>query len=158
MVNKQDIRWQQRFSNFNKALKKLTEAVSYIKSAAKAGSDDLGDVVDEIIKEGLIQRFEYTYELAWNVMKDYSYFQGDSSIAAGGSRDAIRYAFNAGLIENGELWMEMIKSRQQTTHMYDEHTANEIYQKIINDYHLAFFQFQEKMESIRSGDQQHLDY
>jgi len=115
-------------------------------------------VLDEIIKEGLIQRFEYTYELAWNVMKDYAYFQGDSFLVIGGSRDALRFAFDAGLIENGELWMEMIKSHQQTTHTYDEETANEIYLKIINEYQNAFLQFQKKMESLRTGEQQRLDF
>jgi nucleotidyltransferase substrate binding protein (TIGR01987 family) len=158
MISNQDIRWQQRFSNYNKALKKFNEAIEYIKREIKTNQEDINEVLDEIIKEGLIQRFEYTYELAWNVMKDYAYFQGDSSLVIGGSRDALRFAFDAGLIENGELWMEMIKSHQQTTHTYDEETANEIYLKIINEYQNAFLQFQKKMESLRTGEQQRLDF
>lgn len=60
-----DIRWKQRFDNYNKALTKLKEAVSIISRELHYGSE-----VDELLQEGLIQRFEYTHELAWNVMKD----------------------------------------------------------------------------------------
>lgn len=88
MTNEKDIKWEQRFSNYNKALKKLSEAVDYIKKEPK--KDDLKtdnkkakDVLEEIIKEDLIQRFEYTYEMAWNVIKDYALYQGNSQI--GGS-------------------------------------------------------------------------
>jgi nucleotidyltransferase substrate binding protein (TIGR01987 family) len=157
--NKNDIRWEQRFSNFNKALLKLSEAVDYIKTHLEKNEinleiDSNEEVLEEIIKEGLIQRFEYTYEMAWNVMKDYAYYQGNSEI--GGSRDAIRYAFSSNLIENGEMWMEMIKSRIKTSHTYNEETANEIYIKIIEEYHIAFLDFQKIMESKRTGKQQDL--
>lgn len=65
-----DIRWQQRFSNFVKAMHKLTQAVEYIRQNftnkdEPAIDSELADVLDEIVKEGLIQRFEYTHELAW---------------------------------------------------------------------------------------------
>lgn len=78
----QDIRWEQRFSNFVKALQKLSQAVEYIKHnfTAKEGSidnSDLGYVLDEMIKEGLIQRFKYTHELAWNVMKRLCQLPGE---------------------------------------------------------------------------------
>lgn len=92
-------------------------------------SEDLGYVLDEMIKEGLIQRFEYTHELAWNVMKDYAEYQGNNSV--GGSRDATREALQLKIIEYGEVWMDMIQSRNKTTHTYNESTANEIYGKII---------------------------
>jgi len=65
----EDIRWQQRFSNFNKALQKLIKAVEFIENEPEL--DITEDTLGDIIKEGLIQRFEYTHELAWNVMKDY---------------------------------------------------------------------------------------
>ncbi len=111
-------------------------------------------VFEEIIREGLIQRFEYTFETAWNVMKDYALHQGNSEI--GGSRDAIRYAFSSKLISDGDMWMDMIKSRIKTSHIYNEETANEIYFKIINEYHSAFLKFQEVMEGKRTGQQQDL--
>ena len=152
-----DIRWEQRFSNFRKALKKLSEAVLYIKDETDEkeveiqSNEDMKEVLGEIIKEGLIQRFEYTYEMAWNVMKDYALYQGNSELA--GSRDAIRYAFSANLIKDGELWMDMMKSRIKTSHTYNEETANEIYLKIINEYHDVFKEFETVMEEKRSGSQ-----
>ena len=118
-MTKKDIRWEQRFSNYRKALKKLSQAIDYTKEDLKGrkvdiDSEDADEVLDEIIKEGLIQRFEYTYEMAWNVMKDYAFYQGNADIT--GSRDAIRYAFSSNIISNGDLWMDMIKSRIKTSH------------------------------------------
>ena len=140
----QDIRWQQRFSNYVKALHKLSQAIEYIKSESESiDEDDLDSVLDEMIKEGLIQRFEYTHELAWNVMKDYATYQGNPNV--GGSRDASREAFQLKLISNAKIWMDMIGSRNKTSHTYNEETADEIYLKIINDYHPAFIEFQNNM-------------
>lgn len=152
----EDIRWEQRFSNFNKAMSKLEESVAYINHNFIGGegeikSEDLGYVVDELIKEGVIQRFEYTHELAWNVMKDYAFFQGNSTV--GGSRDATREAYKLQLIEHADVWMDMIQSRNKTSHTYDENTANEIFAKIINDYFPLFFKFRQVMEVKRSAEQ-----
>lgn len=142
-------RWQQRFSNFSKALAKLSQAVEYIEQQAKEeqqkplDDSEMDYVLDEIIKEGLIQRFEYTHELAWNVMKDYAFYQGNSSIQ--GSRDATREALQYQLITDGKTWMEMISSRNKTSHTYNEETADEIYFKIIDGYYPAFVAFHEAM-------------
>lgn len=102
----QDIRWEQRYSNFVKALRKLSQAVEYIKhniidEDEPIDNSDLGYVLDEMIKGGLIQRFEYTHELAWNVMKDYATFQGNSNV--GGRRDATREAFQLKLVSDGKV-------------------------------------------------------
>ena len=155
----EDIRWEQRFSNFMKALSKLTQAIEYVshnfpdkKNIVEI--DDLEIILDEIIKEGLIQRFEYTHELAWNVMKDYANYQGNNNV--GGSRDATREAFQLQLISNGKIWMEMIGSRNKTSHTYNEDTANEIYSSILNEYYNAFLEFQTNMEEKRSGEQKNL--
>jgi hypothetical protein len=78
-MTEKDIRWEQRFSNFLKAFDKLNEAVSKI-SIDKEGNIDNDNFLDDIIKEGLIQRFEYTHELAWNVMKDFLANVGDVKI------------------------------------------------------------------------------
>lgn len=152
----QDIRWEQRFSNYVKALDKLTQAVEYIRhnfldQDKPIDNSDSGYVLDEIIKEGLIQRFEYTHELAWNVMKDYAIYQGNASI--GGSRDATREAFQLHLVSNGKVWMDMIGSRNKTSHTYNEETADEIYSKILNEYYPAFLDFLKNMEAKRSGEQ-----
>lgn len=150
----QDIRWEQRFSNYLKALNKLEQAVSYINNSIDSENEDLESVLDEMIKEGLIQRFEYTHELAWNVMKDYAEYQGNTNV--GGSRDASREAFKLNLITEGQIWMEMISSRNKTSHTYNEDTANEIYTKILNSYYQAFLEFKNKMQEKINVRQQNL--
>ena len=159
MGKENDIRWEQRFLNYRKALKKLSEAINYIKKDLDEKEIDIEyenaeEILEEIIKEGLIQRFEYTYEMAWNVMKDYALYQGNSEIS--GSRDAIRFAFSSNLIANGELWMDMIKSRIKTSHTYNEEIAEEIYKKILNDYYSLFLDFEQVMEERRTGKQTNL--
>jgi nucleotidyltransferase substrate binding protein (TIGR01987 family) len=110
-MSRKDIRWHQRLSNYEKALNQLSNAVTL------SGERNLS----ELEEQGLIQAFEFTHELAWNLMKDYFEYQGTSSIT--GSRDATREAFNKRLISDGEGWMEMIKSRNKTSHTYNEETA-----------------------------------
>lgn len=149
----EDIRWEQRFSNFNKALLKLEESVNYINHNV-LDEENLGYIIDELIKEGLIQRFEYTHELAWNVMKDYALFQGNSTI--GGSRDATREAYKLQIIENADVWMDMIQSRNKTSHTYNVEIAEEIFGKIIREYFQLFLDFQKTMEEKRSGEQNKL--
>jgi len=153
-----DNRWHQRLSNYNKALNKLENAVEFINISFLDENEkkimDLGLVLDEMIKEGLIQRFEYTHELAWNLMKDYAEYQGNNNV--GGSRDATREALQLKIIEDGEIWMDMIQSRNKTTYTYNEATANEIYHKILEEYFPLFLKFRNKMEEKRSGDKQNL--
>lgn len=131
-----DIRWQQRLVNYEKALSQLISAVNLSKQRN----------LSELEKQGLIQAFEFTHELAWNVMKDYFTYQGNTSIT--GSRDAIRESFSKGLITDGEGWMEMIISRNQTSHTYNLNIANEIVEKIINQYCELFNHFFKHMQSL----------
>lgn len=152
-MKKQDIRWQQRLSNFNKALGKLGTSVDYvmnhISNEESLDTEEEFELIQiDLIKQGLIQSFEFTHELAWNVIKDYIHYQGNQSVR--GSRDATREGFSMGLIEDGDVWMEMIRSRNQTSHTYDEETADEIYNKIINYYFDAFVSFKEKMEEVKN--------
>ncbi|HRK26382.1 MAG TPA: nucleotidyltransferase substrate binding protein [Chitinophagales bacterium] len=151
-MSTQDIRWKQRFSNYTKALLKLEQAVVKVKedyALDENGKIDEDDFLDDIIKEGVIQRFEYTHELAWNVIKDFLENAGNTNIF--GSRDATREAFAAGLIENGDVWMDMIKSRNKTSHTYNEETADEIFLKIVNEYTPEFKQLQHKMEALKNA-------
>jgi len=141
MENK-DIRWHQRFSNYNKALFQLTKFI------------DKGDL-NELEEQGLIKAFEYTYELAWNTMKDFYEEQGETAIQ--GSKDAIRMAFNRGLIKSGQAWMNMVQSRIKSSHTYNEETADEIADEIVNSYYKLFLHFQKTMEELRSGKQISLD-
>ena len=156
-MSTENIRWEQRLTNYNKALAKLDQAVNEIRKNYPADDDgniDEDEFLDDIIKEGLIQRFEYTHELAWNVMKDYLTYQGVVDIT--GSRDAVREAFSMGLLRDGDVWMDMIKSRNKTSHTYNEETADEIFNKIMDEYIVAFNAFGHKMEELRSGDQNSL--
>ena len=129
-------RWQQRLNNYKNALTQLESAVAL--SSERPLSD--------LEKQGLIQSFEFTHELAWNVIKDYFFDQGNPNIT--GSRDAVREAFSTGLIIQGELWMEMIKSRNQTSHTYNHQIANEITNQIITLYCGLFKEFLEKMDFL----------
>lgn len=151
-----EIKWEQRFSNFEKALNKLSQAVEYIKHNLIDENEPIDDsdtrhVLDEIIKEGLIQRFEYTHELAWKVMKDYATYQGNPNV--GGSMDATREAFQLKLVADGNVWMDMIGSRNKTSHTYNEETADEIYERIMNGFYQAFLEFQKNMEAKRNEEQ-----
>lgn len=134
-MSHEDIRWEQRLANYERARLRLTSAVEL------AATRELSDLE----KQGLIQAFEFVFELAWNVMKDYFLYQGNPAIT--GSRDAIRTAFKNGLIADGEGWMEMIKSRNQSAHTYNESVANEITEKILQSYHKLFAQFATDMQT-----------
>jgi nucleotidyltransferase substrate binding protein (TIGR01987 family) len=131
-----DIRWKQRFQNFKKALITLKNAVEL------AAERDLTDLE----KQGVIQGFEFTFELAWNVMKDYLEEQGITGII--GSKNAIRQAFNKDILEDGELWLEMVKDRNLASHIYDEETANDLFIGIKNTYYRLFKKFLEKMNAL----------
>jgi len=133
-----DIRWQQRLANYSKALDQLSNAI--ITSQQRP--------LSELEKQGLIQAFEFTHELAWNVMKDYFAYQGNPGIT--GSRDAAREAFQKGLVVDGEGWMEMIKSRNQTSHTYQQKVADEIAGKIVGQYFTLFQHFLQKMSSLKT--------
>lgn len=133
-----DIRWQQRLNHYQKALAQLSEAVELSRER----------VLSRIERQGLIKAFEFTHELAWNLMKDFFEFQGNTSIM--GSRDATREAFSRGLIADGDGWMEMIKSRNQTSHTYNEATADEITQQVVSGYHALFLAFADRMEALKN--------
>jgi len=130
-----DIRWKQRFSNYIKALNQLTKFIDK-------------NILNDLEMQGLIKAFEYTYELAWNTMKDFLEYQGETDIY--GSRDTIRKAFNIGLIEDGEGWMDMLESRNRTSHTYNEETAEEICLEIQQSYYSFFQKLKDKMETLSS--------
>ena len=128
-----DIRWKQRFENYRKAVGQLTRFI------------EKGEL-NEFEEQGLIQSFEYTYELAWNTLKDLLEDQGESNLL--GCRDAFRLAFKRGLIENGEVWMDMIKNRALTSHTYNEAVAAAIVKSIRCAYFKEFVQLQSRLETL----------
>ena len=139
MSQASDIRWHQRLANYEKAFARLAAAVALARQRA----------LSELEKQGLIQAFEFTHELAWKVMKDYFVWQGTVDIT--GSRDATREAFSQGLVSDGEGWMEMIRSRNQTSHTYNEEVANEIAARITDQYAPLFDAFLQRMQGLRDS-------
>ncbi len=130
-IQNTDTRWIQRFSNYKKALAQLKKFI------------DKG-ALNELEEQGLIQAFKYTYELAWNTIKDFYENQGKINIQ--GSRDAFRLAFNRGLIKDGEIWLDMVKSRTKTSHTYNEELAKEIAHAIVQDYFVLFISLKDSLE------------
>jgi len=137
-MNASDVRWQQRFANYKKALDQLKNAVELSKQRA----------LSQLEKQGVIQAFEFTHELAWNVLKDYLQDQGNQAIK--GSKDATREAFKVELIADGEQWMAMIQSRNVSSHTYDEQTAEQLVTLIIKDYFPLFEVLQTEMSKYLS--------
>lgn len=122
----EDIRWIQRFDNFKRSLKQLETGFEIMEQRK----------LNVLEKQGLIQAFEYNFELAWNTIKDFYEYQGVTGLQ--GSRDAFRLAFERGLIAEGDIWMDMIKKRQLTVHTYNEAVATEILDAIIDGYYRQF--------------------
>lgn len=136
MVQESRPRWEQKLESYTKALKRLAHIVNESK---------IRDL-NEFELDSIIQRFEFTHEIAWKLMKSYAEFQGDDQIA--GSRDACRWAFENHLIEDGQVWMNMIRSRNETSHDYDDVIATATINSIVNQYYPAMLAFQQKMISI----------
>lgn len=132
-----DVRWMQRFENYKKAFAQLKEAM------------ELMDVreLSKLEKQGTIQAFEYTHELAWKMLKDFLEYKGNADIY--GSKDAVRNSFKLGIIQDGDSWMQMIKSRNLTSHTYDENTADEIVFLIKDMYFEEFEKLIVKMEILK---------
>ncbi|NOZ51414.1 MAG: nucleotidyltransferase [Chloroflexi bacterium] len=140
-MSKQDIRWRQRFSHFNKALAQLREAVELAQQRP----------LSKLEEQGLIQAFEFTHELAWNTLKDFLENRGVQNLY--GSKDTTRAAFKTGLIENGEVWMNMIQSRNLTSHTYDEATAAQIAAAIRSTYFAAFEALESKLAVLKEKEE-----
>ncbi|NTU68748.1 MAG: nucleotidyltransferase [Chlorobiaceae bacterium] len=132
----QDIRWIQRKKHFELAYSQLDRAVFLAQQRS----------LSELEQQGLIQSFEYTHELAWNTLKDFLEHQGIQPLY--GSKDTTREAFKRGLIADGEVWMEMIKSRNLTSHTYNQEIAGEIARAITGSYHHAFRKLIDALEPL----------
>jgi nucleotidyltransferase substrate binding protein (TIGR01987 family) len=118
-MENQDIRWKQRFQNFSKAL-------DYLETALEIENPDI------IQKAGTIQFFEMSFELSWNLVKDYLEEQGFVDVKS--PRTALKKAFEIGIIENGHDWMDLLLDRNLTAHTYDEQKATEMELLILNKY------------------------
>ena len=135
-MENQDVRWKQRFQNFENAFKQL-------KSAKQLGAER---EFTELELQGVIQAFEVSQELSWKVMKDFLEEQGKTDLY--GSKNAVREAFTMGLITNGEVWFSMIKSRNLTSHIYDHSEILAVLEIILDAYFEAFSDFEIKMKTL----------
>lgn len=126
-------RFEERKDDLKKATNKLNEALR-------------GDASDLEI-DGILHRFEFTFELAWKTMKDCLEEQGIVG-KIGSPREIIKEAFSAGLINNGEVWMDMMLSRNELSHLYDEEASREIYDNIKEIYILEINKLIQKLDTI----------
>ena len=131
-----DIRWVQRFSNYRAAFIQLKDAVELYNERE----------LSLIEKQGMIQAFEFTHELAWKVLKDYLEYQ--SAINVSGSRDAVKESFKIELINDGQVWLEMIETRNNSSHTYDKEIAENIVNDIVEKYFSQFVDLENKMINL----------
>ena len=118
-----DIRWQQRFQNYDRAFVLLRSAFE------EHSLQQLSDLE----QEGIIQRFEYSYELAWKTMKDYLEENG-VIIRPVTPRSVIKEAFATGMIDNGQVWIDMMLHRNLLAHTYDFSKFKEVLEAIESRY------------------------
>lgn len=129
-MNHDDIRWKQRFNNYEKSFKFLKDAVS---------RSNLSDLE----KAGVIQTYEFTFELAWKTVKDYLEEKG---ISVKFPRDTIKEGFRYEILEDGDLWIDMLEKRNLMSHAYDEEKAETAYKLIINEYFKMLEQLYNKLK------------
>jgi len=138
MHQHRDIRWQQRFENFDRALSLLREALARGPSS-----------LNPLEKEGVVQRFEYTLELAWKTIKDYLEESG-VMLAAVTPRQVIKDAFAARVLADGQTWIDMIDHRNLLSHTYDPANFEEAVEAIHDRYLAAFGQVRDLLAGRRA--------
>lgn len=133
----QDIRWKQRFQNYEKAFKRLSHAIEVVKSAPD----------DDLLQSGLVQTYEYTFELAWKTLKDYLTLEG---FEVRSPRETIRQGFQSGYIMNGEDWLQTLADRNLTTYIYDDEIIAQVLSDIFERYFFLlqdfYISFKEKAD------------
>lgn len=117
-----DVRWKQRFQNFDKAFKRLTDAIQIIRN----------DPDNVLMQAGLIQTYEFTFELAWKTLKDYLEMEG---FTVPSPRATLRQAFQCGYIQQGDVWLKALNDRNLTAHTYDDEVAKEVIADIQQTYY-----------------------
>ena len=137
----QDVRWMQRLNHFNQAFEQLKEAVELARQRP----------LSKLEEQGLIQAFEFTHELAWTTLKDFLEDRGARNLY--GSKDVTREAFKRGLVENGEVWMDMIKSRNLTSHTYAQAIAARIVAAIFDPYFAEFELLRSTLAKLKQAEQ-----
>ena len=122
-------RWVQRFENFEKALVNFKDTINCIE---KEG-------LNKIYTMALIQAFEIVFELAWKTLKDYLEYTG---IQTDTPRETIKEAFQKNIINNGQIWIEMMEARNKTSHTYREEFAGQLVSEILSNYASLLYRLQ----------------
>ena len=117
------------FDKFNSAISRLEEGIEISK--------------DKLDEDGVIQRFEFTFELMWKTLKLYLLQEG---IITNSPKEALKEAFKFGMIENEEVVLDMLNDRNQTSHIYSEELSSEIFNRISSDYILAMKKIFQEIE------------
>lgn len=125
----------EKFDSYSTALKRLKEAIDLYKKEENA-----------VLLDGTIQRFEFTVELGWKLLKEYLEYEKFGEFNS--PRATVKEAYRVGLIENGELWLDMLDDRNLTSHTYDEIVAKEIYRNILNSHYNVLARLEQKMKSV----------
>ena len=125
---------------FNERKEEYFHALNRLKEA-------LEREVDDVVIDGVLHRFEFTFELAWKTVKDYLEYLGMTE-KIGSPREIIQLGFKQGIISDGEAWVSMMLSRNALSHLYDEKTSREIYEKIKNNYVKLFGDLMEILELV----------
>ena len=140
MSQNPDVRWRQRFQNFRGALGQLRSGTTLARQRP----------LSELEQQGLIKAFEFTHELAWNVLKDYLEAEGIVGIV--GSRGAVREGFQRGLLEDGDIWMEMIKARNLRSLTYDCAVAEVIAKDILARFEHTLAALETRFQSLADAE------
>lgn len=125
----ENLKWKQRFQSYCKALLQLESALQQKQFSV-------------LEKDGVIKRFEFTFELAWKTLQDKLY--DDGYVGIKGPKPVIKQAFNNGIIKDGQEWIDMLTDRNNSTHLYDESAAVHIFDSIQNNY----FKLLEELKSV----------
>lgn len=128
-----DADWRQRYANYRQALQQLTKFIEK-------------EELNELEEQGLIQAFEYTHELAWNLLRDYLLEKGHLNIH--GSRETTRVAFELNMIDDADSWMEMIRDRRRSSQSYDPETAEAIAHNIKQRFFACFASLHQIMQAL----------
>ncbi|MBC2854489.1 MULTISPECIES: nucleotidyltransferase substrate binding protein [Cetobacterium] len=114
-------RWSEKIKDLENAVSRLDEAIK-----------DSKKIELSTLKDGVIQRFEFTLELSWKILKTYLVNEGIDCVNT--PKSVVREAYKAGIIKSGEIWIEMIDDRNLTSHIYSQSMADDIYLRITKKY------------------------
>lgn len=127
-------------------IKQLEKAIESLKVIINAYDNEMDGVVKDGLRDSIIQRFEFCTELSWKLMKRY--FDENKLNEVFSPRSIVKEAYKQRLIEDGEIWLDILDDRNLTSHTYDENTANRIRDNVINIYVDIFEKFLKRIKEV----------